>query len=146
MSFVAFLAAFLFFPSSGCRKQHAGSQQKFWDPEEDSLWQEKLAAEEGGGTRSSQEGEKLFKQNCASCHFTDKDMTGPALKGARERWKEHSSEEQFYAFIKNSKQVIDGGDPYARELYSTWEGTNMIPHQLTNEQIDEIFLYVEGGY
>ena len=31
-------------------------------------------------------GEKLFKQNCASCHFPDKDMTGPALKGARQRW------------------------------------------------------------
>lgn len=34
----------------------------------------------------AQDGEKLFQQNCASCHKPDKDMTGPALKGARQRW------------------------------------------------------------
>ena len=51
-------------------------------------------------------GEGLFKTNCASCHFPDKKMTGPALKGARDRWIENSSEENFYAWIKNSGSVI----------------------------------------
>lgn len=103
-----------------------------------------MRGEEGGTLQTSAEGEKLFKQNCASCHFPDKDMTGPALKGARERWKENSSEEQFYAFIRNPKETIDGGDLYAAKLHRTW-GIYMTPQQLTDSQIDEIFLYIEGG-
>ena len=87
-------------------------------------------------------GEKLFKGNCASCHFVDSDMTGPALKGARERWIEKSSEEMFYEWIRNSQAVIDGGDAYANELKAKW-GTVMTPQALSNEQIDDLFEYVE---
>jgi cytochrome c551/c552 len=31
----------------------------------------------------AQDGEKLFKDNCANCHKPLEDYTGPALKGAR---------------------------------------------------------------
>ncbi len=89
-------------------------------------------------------GEKLFKSNCASCHFPDKDMTGPALKGARQRWIDNSSEEQFYAWVKNSKSVIDGGDAYANQLFNTWKKTSMTAMNLENKQIDDIFAYVEA--
>lgn len=87
-------------------------------------------------------GEALFKGNCASCHFPDKDMTGPALKGARDRWIENSSEEQFYAWIKNSQAVIDAGDPYAKKLegFST---SKMTPQTVSNADIDNIFAYIE---
>jgi cytochrome c2 len=43
-----------------------------------------------------QKGEALFDNNCASCHFADKDMTGPALKGARERGTEYAYEDWIY--------------------------------------------------
>lgn len=89
-------------------------------------------------------GAKLFKANCASCHYPDKDLTGPALKGARERWIKNSSEENFYAWIKDSKSVIDSGDPYAIELYRDWKEVDMNAQQLTNAQIDQIFEYVES--
>lgn len=89
-------------------------------------------------------GEKLFKSNCASCHFPDKDMTGPALKGARQRWIDNSSEEQFYAWVKNSSTVIAGGDAYANQLFTTWKKTAMTAQNLDNKQIDDIFAYVEA--
>jgi cytochrome c551/c552 len=31
------------------------------------------------------DGEALFKANCAACHKPDKDFTGPALKGWKDR-------------------------------------------------------------
>ena len=35
-------------------------------------------------------GARLFYQNCSSCHLPNKDMTGPNLKGARQRWIQNS--------------------------------------------------------
>lgn len=92
---------------------------------------------------SVENGQKLFQQNCASCHFPDKDMTGPALKGARQRWIDNSSEENFYAWVKNSTTVINSGDSYAKGLLAKWK-TPMTAQTLSNEQIDEVFEYVEA--
>lgn len=92
----------------------------------------------------AQDGEKLFQQNCATCHFPDKDMTGPALKGARQRWIDESSEENFYSWVRNSSSVISSGDSYANNLFNKWNKVAMTPQNLTNEQIDAVFEYVEG--
>ncbi len=89
-------------------------------------------------------GEGLFKANCAACHFPDKNMTGPALKGARERWIENSSEENFYAWVKNSQSVIASGDPYANSLFNEWGKSVMTAQAVSNEDIDHIFAYVDG--
>ncbi len=88
-------------------------------------------------------GEGIFNANCASCHFPHKDMTGPALKGARERWIENSTEENFYKWVKNSQAVVKAGDPYANALYNEW-GSVMTSQALTNEQIDHAFAYIEA--
>ncbi len=88
-------------------------------------------------------GEKIFKLNCASCHFPDKDMTGPSLKGARERWIANSTEENLYAWIKNSANVIASGDAYANSLFTKWKKTAMTAQALNNEQIDNVLAYVE---
>lgn len=88
-------------------------------------------------------GRALFNGNCASCHFPNRDMTGPSLAGSRQRWIKNSSEENFYAYVKNSKNVIDSGDEYANKLFKDWNGTVMTPQPLTNKQIDQIFAYVE---
>ena len=92
---------------------------------------------------NAQNGEKLFQQNCASCHFPDRDMTGPSLQGARDRWIANSSEENMYAWVKNSTAVINSGDSYAKGLFSKWK-TVMTPQALENDQIDAIFEYVEA--
>ena len=50
------------------------------------------------------QGEKVFKGNCAACHKPDKDMTGPALKGAKARWE---GKGDIYAWVKNSTAYRD---------------------------------------
>jgi mono/diheme cytochrome c family protein len=90
-------------------------------------------------------GKKLFNNNCAACHFRDRDMTGPALQGSRERWIENSSEENFYKYIKNSQAVISSGDTYAIDLFEDWNNVVMPAQNVTNEDIDNIFAYVECG-
>lgn len=89
-------------------------------------------------------GEQLFNANCSSCHIPYADATGPALQGARERWIENSSEENFYKWVKNSQSVIKDGDGYANQLFKEWGGQVMTPQAVTNEQIDDIFAYVES--
>lgn len=89
-------------------------------------------------------GEVLFKANCNSCHFPDKDMTGPALKGARQRWIDNSSEENFYSWVKNSQTVVKSGDSYANSLFAEWGKSVMTPQAVTDAQIDDIFAYVEA--
>jgi mono/diheme cytochrome c family protein len=98
-----------------------------------------LHAQEG----DAEKGKKIFSGYCASCHFPHKDMTGPALKGARQRWIDNSTEEKFYAWVKNSTAVIEGGDAYANELFAKW-GSVMTAQALTNEQIDDAFAYIEA--
>ncbi|MBN4071390.1 c-type cytochrome [Crocinitomix catalasitica] len=88
-------------------------------------------------------GERLFGLHCASCHFKDQDMTCPALKGARQRWINNSSEDNFYTFIQNPRDFISTGDQYANQLLREWK-IYMNPQQLSKEQIDEIFIYVEN--
>ena len=55
------------------------------------------------GSISAQDGEKLFKGNCASCHKIDKRLIGPALAGVEDRWE---SQENLYAWIKNSQDYL----------------------------------------
>jgi cytochrome c2 len=92
-------------------------------------------------TALAADGEALFKANCASCHKPDKDFTGPALKGARDR---EPSKTWVYEWIHNSSAVIESGDKYATELYAKWNKTQMTKFpQLKNDEIDAILDYVE---
>ena len=84
------------------------------------------------------DGEQLFKINCSQCHQPTQDFTGPALKGATERWKD---KELLYEYVKNSQTVI-AKDAYAKELFAKWNGTIMQPFpQLSNNDIDAILEY-----
>jgi len=92
----------------------------------------------------AQSGAKLFKSNCSACHSVGKISTGPILKGARQRWIENSSEENFYKWIKNSTTVIESGDPYAKELFSEFKNSVMTPQTVSDEEIDAIFEFLEN--
>jgi cytochrome c551/c552 len=88
----------------------------------------------------AQDGAALFKSNCANCHKPDKDFTGPALKGARDR---EPSKDWVYAWVKNSA-VVREKDPYGKALFEKWGKTQMNSFpQLKNEEIDAILKYVE---
>ncbi|HSK12860.1 MAG TPA: cytochrome c [Phnomibacter sp.] len=102
-------------------------------PEPKSIASEDLAPNETG--------KKLFYEKCASCHMVNKDMTGPALKGAEDRWPDRK---KLYAFIRNSEEVIRN-DKYARALWLEWNQTLMLPQpDLTDDDIDAILEYVRS--
>ena len=64
---------------------------------------------------SAEQGEKIFKQNCTSCHSigTTK-VVGPGLKDVLKRVP---SEDWLKTWIKNSSAVIKSGDAYAKKIY-----------------------------
>ena len=86
-------------------------------------------------------GEKVFKGNCASCHKPDKDMTGPALQGARARWE---GKGDIYAWVRNSTDVIKSGNAYANELFTKWNKSVMTPMALSNEELDAVLYYADN--
>ena len=64
-----------------------------------------------------EEGEKLFKQNCAQCHSvgTNK-VVGPGLQGVADRVPK-PAEEWLLKWIKNSTAVVKSGDAYAVKIF-----------------------------
>ncbi len=88
----------------------------------------------------AQEGEALFKANCASCHKVDKDFTGPALKG----WKDRvPGGDWIYKWIHNSAELRET-EPYGKALFLKWNKTQMTSFtSLKNEEIDAILKYVD---
>ena len=96
------------------------------------------------GNLSAQDGATLFKGNCASCHRpTEEPLTGPGLKGVRERWE--GREELLYEWVKNPQKVLDSGDPYVKDLVEQYASAGVMTAQaVSNEQIDAILDYVDA--
>lgn len=94
---------------------------------------------------NAQSGEELFKANCASCHKPDKDYTGPALQGAKDRWqKAYGDSLKIYEWVKNPKAVADQGG-YALEVYTKWKAAGYMTAQpLSDAQIFLVLQYVDN--
>lgn len=90
------------------------------------------------------DGAKLFKTNCAACHKPDKDLVGPALKGATSRWE--GNEEMLFLWIKNPSKALETGDPQVQALYDEWSprGGMMTPQALNDEEITAILAYADA--
>ena len=87
-------------------------------------------------------GQKLFKKNCAVCHKMDKVLTGPALQGWSDRVPEG---DWIYEWVKNSQVLIASGDDYANKIYNSNGKVEMTAFpQLSNEDVDAIFTYVDN--
>lgn len=86
----------------------------------------------------AQDGEALFKANCASCHKPDKPFTGPALQG----WKDRvPAGDWIYNWIANPAAQ---SDPYATALKAQYKPTVMTSFpQFKKEDIDAILKYVD---
>jgi cytochrome c2 len=93
-------------------------------------------------TSFSQDGKALFMQNCASCHAMDKQLTGPALAGAADRWND---DKMLHAWIKNNQKVLSSGYPYAVNLYNQYNKTamNVFEGSLSDKDIDAIIQYIK---
>ncbi len=88
----------------------------------------------------AQDGQALFKANCASCHKPDKDFTGPALKGARDR---EPDKEWAYKWVNNTTTMVET-DPYAKALKAKYNNVVMSAFQLKKEEIKAILDWADS--
>ena len=97
------------------------------------------------GQAMAQDGEKLFKQNCASCHRVDgKALTGPGLAGVYDRVPQ-PADEWLLKWVKNSNAVIKSGDAYAVALFNEYNKTAMTNFEfLSDEEVVAILDYVKN--
>ncbi len=90
--------------------------------------------------QSIEEGEKLFKANCVSCHQIDKKVIGPALRGVNDKY----SQEWLLKWIKNSAELIASGDPDAIAIYEEYNKSAMSAFTyLSDDDILNILAYVD---
>ena len=94
-------------------------------------------------TTFAQDGAKLFKGNCASCHKpTDQKLVGPGLKGIRARW---TDEAKLISWVKNSTEFLKTGDAYANKLYEEY-GKSVMPAQaLSDAEIIAVIDWADKG-
>lgn len=87
----------------------------------------------------AQDGEALFKANCANCHKPDEDYTGPALKGARKR---EPNDQWAYKWVNNVNSMVET-DPYAKALLAKY-GSKMTQFNLPEADIKAILDYADA--
>lgn len=92
---------------------------------------------------SVEEGEKLFKLNCATCHLVKGKLIGPQLAGVSQKYAD--DKEWLYKWIKNAPGMITSGDEKAVALYEQYKSDGMMNPMpfLEDTQIDDILAYVD---
>jgi len=91
-------------------------------------------------------GKTLFKGNCGTCHNRNmkSNMTGPALRGVRERWSDYPITD-LYSWIRNSAGLIEKGHPKAIEVFNEYKKVPMTSfNALSDEDAAAILTYVES--
>ncbi|AWU40056.1 cytochrome C [Blattabacterium punctulatus] len=87
-------------------------------------------------------GKKIFKQNCTSCHSLDleKKMIGPALYGVTEK----RNREWLHKWIVDNKSLRNSGDLDAISIYKEYGNVEMNSfNQLSEKQIDDILYFIK---
>lgn len=85
-------------------------------------------------------GKKLFQNHCRSCHSLNKEGYGPALASVTKR----HPRPWLVSFIRNSTQMIQQGDPYAKYIYENFENKKMTSFSFLDEKsIHHILDYIE---
>ncbi|PQL92496.1 c-type cytochrome [Apibacter adventoris] len=100
-----------------------------------------------GQEGNAQNGEKLFKANCAACHALDKKLTGPALKGIVTTLSaEGADKEWVHKWIMNNEALRKSGDKRANKIFEEYNRTAMdvFEGRLSDKDIDDILAYTEN--
>lgn len=92
----------------------------------------------------SQDGEGLFKAKCSVCHNLDKNSTGPMLQGVKQKWSDASEGELLYKWVQNPEGLIASGSSKMANAIKDYSPSSMTPQQLSNEEVDAIFTFVDG--
>lgn len=89
----------------------------------------------------AQDGAKLYKTHCASCHKIDGRLVGPALGGVEDRWED---EGDLTAWIINSQQYLkqNPNDDYAHNLYEEYNKSVMPPMPINEDEVRAILDYI----
>lgn len=91
-------------------------------------------------SQSFEEGEKLFKQNCASCHKMDKKVVGPALQNV----VEEQGADWVYSWVKNNQTLRESGDSHANEVYKEYNQSVMPAYEyLGDEGLNNVVEYLK---
>ncbi len=94
-------------------------------------------------TTFAQDGAKLFKGNCASCHKpTDQKLVGPGLKGVKSRWPDNV---KLISWVKNSTEFLKTGDAYANKLFEQYGKSVMTAQALSDAEITAIIDWADKG-
>src|SRR5262245_30157554 len=93
-----------------------------------------------GNKLVAQNGEAIFKDNCATCHSLTKQLTGPALAGIQSRVPD---KKLLHAWIKNNNAVLKTGNPYFNNLYQQFNKSPMPQFpQFSDAEIDAVITFI----
>jgi cytochrome c551/c552 len=93
-----------------------------------------------GNKLVAQNGEAIFRENCARCHSITKDLTGPALLGIQSRVPD---KKLLADWIHNSPAVLATGNKYFNDLFVKWNRTPMPPFPtLTDAEMDALITFI----
>ena len=88
---------------------------------------------------SAQDGEKLFKANCASCHHPIKNATGPKMQGVLQKWQDAGEEDLIYEWVANPSKLYNSGKSKMAKAIWDWSPTAMTPQgHLSREEVESI--------
>lgn len=88
---------------------------------------------------SAQEGEQIFKQNCAVCHkVTTQRLVGPGLQGVTEK----RNREWLKKFITGSQALIKSGDADATAIWNEFNQVVMPDQPLKDAELDAVIDYI----
>lgn len=93
---------------------------------------------------SAQDGEKLFKSKCNTCHMIGKDGTGPNLAGKKQQWIDAGEGELIYEWVTNSATLIGSGKSTMAATAKSFSETDMPAQTVSKEEIDAILDYVDN--
>jgi len=89
---------------------------------------------------AQEDGEKLFKSYCASCHSPgENQLVGPGLAGVYDKYEK----EWLYKWVKNSAALIASGDADAVAVFELYQETPMPAQPVNDAQIDAILDYIK---
>lgn len=94
--------------------------------------------------RTFAQGEGLFKAKCSTCHGIDKKLVGPGLKGVQQKWIDAGEGEMIYQWVMNSQGLIAGGQSKMATAIKGFDASDMPQQQVSKEDIDAIFAYVDS--
>ena len=90
-------------------------------------------------------GAKLFRTNCATCHKVARKLTGPPLTEIYNKYPAGADREWMYEWVRNSPALIASGDARAVALFEENNNVAMTAFpNLKNEEIEDILAYVQA--